>query len=167
MEEEETNIIIHSGSGNKSIGTYVDKICQELINNLNVSFKSFDKNMNKLITVEQIIRRALDNNNEKDKNDSKINYEIGKEGKIPYIKCTININKDDLKNLEKLIGNKSNKRNRHPFSEIVKTENIDTDCEINSKNKKKKVINNNEKEEEDKINDFCIQNIHDFFSGIE
>ena len=58
MEEKESTIIIHSGSGNKSIGTYIDKICQELINNLNASFKSYDKNMNKLITIEQIIRRA-------------------------------------------------------------------------------------------------------------
>ena len=163
MEEKETTIIIHSGSGNKSIGTYVDKICQELINNLNVSFKSYDKNMNKLITVEQIIRRALDNNDEKENNDSKINYEIGKEEKIPFIKCTININKDDITNLEKLIGNKSNKRNTHPFTKNEINEKMEIDDDIKNKNKKKKIDKINEEEEKDKINDLCIQNIHDFF----
>ena len=163
MEEKESTIIIHSGSGNKSIGTYIDKICQELINNLSASFKSYDKNMNKLITIEQIIRRALDNNNEKENNDSKINYEIGKEEKIPFIKCTININKDDIKNLEKLIGNKSNKRNRHPFTKNEISEKMEIDDDIKNKNKKKKIEKNNEEEEKDKINDLCIQNIHDFF----
>ena len=163
MEEKETTIIIHSGSGNKSIGTYIDKICQELINNLSASFKSYDKNMNKLITIEQIIRRALDNNNEKENNDSKINYEIGKEENIPFIKCTININKDDIKNLEKLIGNKSNKRNRHPFTKNEISEKMEIDDDIKNKNKKKKIEKNNEEEEKDKINDLCIQNIHDFF----
>ena len=163
MEEKESTIIIHSGSGNKSIGTYIDKICQELINNLNASFKSYDKNMNKLITIEQIIRRALDNNNEKENNDSKINYEIGKEENIPFIKCTININKDDIKNLEKLIGNKSNKRNRHPFTKNEISEKMEIDDDIKNKNKKKKIEKNNEEEEKDKINDLCIQNIHDFF----
>ena len=163
MEEKESTIIIHSGSGNKSIGTYIDKICQELINNLSSSFKSYDKNMNKLITIEQIIRRALDNNNEKENNDSKINYEIGKEENIPFIKCTININKDDIKNLEKLIGNKSNKRNRHPFTKNEISEKMEIDDDIKNKNKKKKTEKNNEEEEQDKINDLCIQNIHDFF----
>ena len=163
MEEKESTIIIHSGSGNKSIGTYIDKICQELINNLRSSFKSYDKNMNKLITIEQIIRRALDNNNDKENNDSKINYEIGKEKNIPFIKCTINITKDDIKNLEKLIGNKSNKRNRHPFSKNEISEKMEIDDDIKNKNKKKKIEKNNEEEEKDKINDLCIQNIHDFF----
>ena len=163
MEEEKPDIIINSGSGNKSIGTYVDKICQELVKNLIVSFKSYDKNMNKLITIEQIIRRALDNNNEKEENDSKIKYEIGKEQKIPFIKCTININKDDIKNLEKLIGNKSNKRNIHPFKKEEKDNKMEIDNNINNKNKKIK-IEEKEKEEEEKINNLCIQNIHDFFN---
>ena len=163
MEEEKLDIIINSGSGNKSIGTYVDKICQELVKDLTVSFKSYDKNMNKLITIEQIIRRALDNNNEKEDNDSKIKYEIGKEQKIPFIKCTININKDDIKNLEKLIGNKSNKRNIHPFKKEEKDNKMEIDNNINNKNKKIK-IEEKEKEEEEKINNLCIQNIHDFFN---
>ena len=163
MEEEKPDIIINSGSGNKSIGTYVDKICQELVKNLIVSFKSYDKNMNKLITIEQIIRRALDNNNEKEENDSKIKYEIGKEKNIPFIKCTININKDDIKNLEKLIGNKSNKRNIHPFKKEEKDNKKEIDNNLNNKNKKIK-IEEKEKEEEEKINNLCIQNIHDFFN---
>ena len=163
MEEEKKDIIINSGSGNKSIGVYVDKICQELINNLTVSIKSYDKNMNKLVTIEQIIRRALDNNNENEANESKINYQIGKEEKIPFIKCTININKDDIKNLEKLIGNKSNKRNIHPFKKEEKDNKMEIDNNINNKNKKIK-IEEKEKEEEEKINNLCIQNIHDFFN---
>ena len=163
MEEEKPDIIINSGSGNKSIGTYVDKICQELVKNLIVSFKSYDKNMNKLITIEQIIRRALDKNNEKEENDSKIKYEIGKEKNIPFIKCTININKDDIKNLEKLIGNKSNKRNIHPFKKEEKDNKMEIDNNITNKNKKIK-IEEKEKEEEEKINNLCIQNIHDFFN---
>ena len=164
MEEEKLDIIINSGNGNKSIGTYVDKICQELVKDLTVSFKSYDKNMNKLITIEQIIRRALDNNNEKEDNDSKIKYEIGKEQKIPFIKCTININKDDIKNLEKLIGNKSNKRNTHPFTKETKDNKMEIDNNnTNNKNKKTK-LENKEKEEEEKINNLCIQNIHDFFN---
>ena len=163
MEEEKLDIIINSGNGNKSIGTYVDKICQELVKDLTVSFKSYDKNMNKLITIEQIIRRALDNNNEKEENDSKIKYEIGKEKNIPFIKCTININKDDIKNLEKLIGNKSNKRNTHPFTKETKDNKMEIDNNnTNNKNKKTK-LENKEKEEEEKINNLCIQNIHDFF----
>ena len=164
MEEEKKDIIINSGSGNKSIGVYVDKICQELINNLTVSIKSYDKNMNKLVTIEQIIRRALDNNNENEANDSKINYQIGKEEKIPFIKCTININKDDIKNLEKLIGNKSNKRNRHPFTKKEKDNKMEMDeNDKNNKNKKMK-LEDKKKEGEDKLNNLCIQNIHDFFN---
>mgnify|MGYP003571569474 FL=1 len=147
MEAKESTIIINSGSGNKSINAYVDKISQELIKNLIVTIKAYNKNMNKLITIEQIIKRALNNNNEKEINDSKINYEIGKEETIPFIKCTININKDDIKNLEKLIGNKTNKRNCNPFSK--KEENMEID--ENNKNKKKK-LEDKEKEEDDKIN---------------
>ena len=78
-EKEESSLIIKSGNGNKSIGEYVDKICKELIKNLFISIKAYDKNMNKLITIEQIIRRELDKNNEKELNDAKIKYEIGKE----------------------------------------------------------------------------------------
>ena len=163
MEEEKLDIIINSGSGNKSIGTYVDKICQELVKDLTVSFKSYDKNMNKLITIEQIIRRALDNNNEKEENDSKIKYEIGKEQKIPFIKCTININKDDIKNLEKLIGNKSNKRNTHPFTKEIKDNKMEIDNN-NTNNKNKKTKLENKEKEEEKLNNLCIQNIHDFFN---
>ena len=162
MEAKESTIIINSGSGNKSINVYVDKICQELIKNLIVTIKAYNKNMNKLITIEQIIRRALDKNNEKEKNNEKINYEIGKEGKIPFIKCTININKEDIKNLEKLIGNKTNKRNENPFVKNDVGGKMEIDNEINDKNKKKKLEKKVGKDE-DKINNLCIQNIHDFF----
>ena len=136
-EKEECSLIIKSGNGNKSIGVYVDKICKELIKNLFISIKAYDKNMNKLITIEQIIRRELDKNNEKELNDAKIKYEIGKEKKIPFIKCEIKINKEDIKNIEKLIGNKNNKRNNHPFSKNEGIENMEID--ENNKNKKIKI----------------------------
>ena len=161
-EKEESSLIIKSGNGNKSIGEYVDKICKELIKNLFISIKAYDKNMNKLITIEQIIRRELDKNNEKELNDAKIKYEIGKEKKIPFIKCEIKINKEDIKNIEKLIGNKNNKRNNHPFSKNEGIENMEIDD--NNKNKKIKIEDKDEEKEEDKINNLCIENIHDFFN---
>ena len=161
-EKEESSLIIKSGNGNKSIGEYVDKICKELIKNLFISIKAYDKNMNKLITIEQIIRRELDKNNEKELNDAKIKYEIGKEKKIPFIKCEIKINKEDIKNIEKLIGNKNNKRNNHPFSKNEGIENMEIDD--NNKNKKIKTEDKDEEKEEDKINNLCIENIHDFFN---
>ena len=161
-EKEESSLIIKSGNGNKSIGEYVDKICKELIKNLFISIKAYDKNMNKLITIEQIIRRELDKNNEKELNDAKIKYEIGKEKKNPFIKCEIKINKEDIKNIEKLIGNKNNKRNNHPFSKNEGIENMEIDD--NNKNKKIKIDDKDEEKEEDKINNLCIENIHDFFN---
>ena len=161
-EKEESSLIIKSGNGNKSIGEYVDKICKELIKNLFISIKAYDKNMNKLITIEQIIRRELDKNNEKELNDAKIKYDIGKEKKIPFIKCEIKINKEDIKNIEKLIGNKNNKRNNHPFSKNEGIENMEIDD--NNKNKKIKIEDKDEEKEEDKINNLCIENIHDFFN---
>ena len=117
--------------------------------------------MNKLITIEQIIKRALYNNNEKELMDSKIKYEIGKENKIPFIKCLIYIDKTDIKILEKLIGNKTNKRNNHPFDKTKENKNMEID-DINNKNKKIK-LENKEKDEEKKINDLCIENIHKYF----
>ena len=161
-EKEESSLIIKSGNVNKSIGEYVDKICKELIKNLFITIKAYDKNMNKLITIEQIIRRELDKNNEKELNDAKIKYEIGKEKKIPFIKCEIKINKEDIKNIEKLIGNKNNKRNNHPFSKNEGIENMEIDD--NNKNKKIKIEDKDEEKEEDKINNLCIENIHDFFN---
>ena len=161
-EKEESSLIIKSGNGNKSIGEYVDKICKELIKNLFISIKAYDKNMNKLITIEQIIRRELDKNNEKELNDAKIKYEIGKEKKIPFIKCEIKINKEDIKNIEQLIGNKNNKRNSNPFSKNEGIENMEID--ENNKNKKIKIEDKDEEKEEDKINNLCLENIHDFFN---
>ena len=144
-EKEESSLIIKSGNGNKSIGEYVDKICKELIKNLFISIKAYDKNMNKLITIEQIIRRELDKNNEKELNDAKIKYEIGKEKKIPFIKCEIKINKEDIKNIEQLIGNKNNKRNSNPFSKNEGIENMEID--ENNKNKKIKIEDKDEEKE--------------------
>ena len=120
--------------------------------------------MNKLITIEQIIKRNLYKNENKDDsiNNQKINYEIGKNNNIPYIKCMIKINKDDINNLQKLIGNKNKKRNKNVLNIIKSDEmDVDIDADFGDKNTKQK-IKNNEKEE-DKINTLCIQNIQEFF----
>ena len=160
MEEKENEIRIKSGNGNKSIGSYVDIICKELISKLEITFKAYDNNMNKLITIEQIIKRALNKNNKSEENDEKIKYEIGKDKDVPYIKCSININKEDIDNLKGLIGNKKNKRNIHPFNKEEKDSKMEID-DLDNKNKKPKI--DKQIKEEDKINDLCIQNIHEFF----
>ena len=160
--ENEYELIIKSGNGNKSIGSYIDKICKELIEKLTITIKAFDNNMNKLITIEQIIKRVIDKNNTIDDIDSKINYEIGKDNNIPYIKCTITINKKDINNLKELIGNKNNKRNRHPFVKDNDNEDMHIDDNENKNKNKKQKLDNNEKEE-DKINNLCLQNIQEFF----
>ena len=162
MEEKNKNniIIIKSGSGNKSIGSYVDIILKQLIEKLTVEIKAFDNNMNKLITIEQIIKRALDQIKDKDENIiSKINYEIGKEKEIPFIKCHIVINKEDIVYLKPLIGNKKNKRNSHPFQGDEKKNKMEVEEE--KKNKKAKLDSN--LKELDKINSLCLENIKVFF----
>ena len=159
MEEKSLDSIIKSGNGNKSIGSYVDQICKELMENLNITIKAYNNNMNKLITIVEIIKRALNQNNEKEYNYSNINYEIGKDKNIPFIKCNIKINKEEVNKLKNLIGNKNNKRNLNPFTKN-KNENKMKIEYYNNKNKYK--IDNNIKKE-DKINDLCIQNIHEFF----
>ena len=158
MDEKENEIIIKSGNGNKSIGSYVDIICKELITKLDITFKAYDNNMNKLITVEQIIKRALNKNGKND--DDKIKYEIGKDKDIPYIKCNINIDKEDIDNLKGLIGNKKNKRNKHIFNKEENNNEMEID-DLNNTNKKPKL--EKQIKEEDKINDLCIKNIQEFF----
>ena len=164
MESKDNSIvIIKSGNGNKSIGSYVDIISNKLIENLEIELIAYDNNMNKLITIEQIIKRALVQNKDKEifDYDSKINYEIGKDKNIPFIKCSIKINKDDIFNLKTLIGNKKNKRNNRPFT---KDENKDQmHIEENNNNKYKKPKLDIDFKEEDKINDLCIKNIQEFF----
>ena len=158
MDEKENEIIIKSGNGNKSIGSYVDIICKELITKLDITFKAYDNNMNKLITVEQIIKRALNKNGKND--DDKIKYEIGKDKDIPYIKCNINIDKEDIDNLKGLIGNKKNKRNKHIFNKEENNNEMEI-YDLNNTNKKPKL--EKQIKEEDKINDLCIKNIQEFF----
>ncbi len=156
-------LIIKSGNGNKSIGSYVDNICKQLIEKLVITLKAYDNNMNKLITIEQIIKRALNENHNKEDNDLKIKYEIGKDKDVPYIKCNININKDDIGNLKKLIGNKSNKRNNRPFTKNERQDKMEID-ELDNKNKIKKVDKKENKNKEiNEINELCLQNIHEFF----
>ena len=65
--------------------------------------------------------------------------------------------------MEKLIGNKNNKRNNHPFDKNKKNKNMEIDENIKNKNKKIK-FENKEKDEENIINDLCIKNIHEYFS---
>ena len=164
MESKENNIIIiKSGNGNKSIRAYVDYICDKLIEKLEIEIIAYDNNMNKLITIEQIIKRALIQNKDKERDDydSKINYEIGKDNNIPFIKCFFKINKDDKSILKNLIGNKMNKRNSHPFSKDENKDKMEIEEKNNNKYNKQKLENN--LKEEDKINDLCIKNIQEFF----
>ncbi len=167
--ENKSEIIIKSGNGNKSIGNYIDKICKELIEKLNITIIAYDNNMNKLITIEQIIKRSLYKDEIKDNfdtnNHSKINYEIGKNNNIPYIKCTIKINKDDINNLQKLIGNKNKKRNsKINFFKNKKNDEMDVEDDFDdNKNKKQKIGNKEKEEDKDMINNLCIQNIEEFF----
>ena len=117
--------------------------------------------MNKLITIEQIIRRALEQNKDKDKETiiQKIKYEIGKEKEVPFIKCNISINKDDIDYLKPLIGNKKNKRNNHPFTGDEKKNKM----EIEEDKKNKKIKTDNNIKEIDQINNLCLENIQEFF----
>ena len=162
MESKEKKIIIiKSGNGNKSIGSYIDNICNKLIEKLEIEIIAYDNNMNKLITIEQIIKRALIKDKEIDDYDSKINYEIGKDNNIPFIKCFFKINKDDISNLKTLIGNKMNKRKNHPFIKDENKDKMEIEEENNNKYIKPKLENN--LKEEEKINDLCIKNIQEFF----
>ena len=166
MENFVDDIIIKSGNKNKSINSYIDLICLKLVNDFTVSIKAYDNNMNKLITLEQIIKRAI---NPDGKNNTEINYNIGSEiierKKIPFIKCKIKINEKDVEKIKILIGNKSNKRKSNMVEKNKNDEKMeeDNDKYIKYKNKNKKQKTEELKEQNNSINELCIQNINQFF----
>ena len=166
MENAVNEIIIKSGNGNKSINSYIDQISTKLINDLTVTIKAYDNNMNKLITLEQIIKRGVNSDNKK---NIAINYHIGNEvideKKIPYIRCEIKITKKDVEKIKILIGNKNNKRKSNIVEKSKDEEDMDDDNgdkkKYTNKNKRQKI--EELKQENNSINDLCIQNINQFF----
>lgn len=147
-DEKDTYIIIKSGNNNKSIGSYVNRACATLINTGKVELKAYGNNMNKLITIEEIIKRGL-------MEKAKIEIKIGKDKMInnnclEFIAIIIVIDKnnsDIIKMLHELTNNKNNKRKVN----VIKTEN-DVEIENNFNQP-------NEKEKEEEI----IDNINSFF----
>ena len=115
---------IKSGNKNKSIGGYIDKIINYIIINKKIVIKAYENNMNKLITIVEIIKN-------KEKN-GKFNYNIGKENNKVFIQCEIIIENDN--NIKELLGNRKNKRNN-----IINNLNNNIN---NNKNIEDNIINN-------------------------
>ena len=141
--EQDTYIIIKSGNNNKSIGSYVNRVCTSLINQGKAALKAYGNNMNKLITIEEIIKRGL-------QEKAKIEFKIGKDkminsNSLEFISVIIEINKknnDIVKMLGELTNNKNNKRKVN----VIKTEN-DVEIENNlnqtdEKGKEEEIIDN-------------------------
>jgi hypothetical protein len=115
---------IKSGNKNKSIGGYIDKIINYIIINKKIIIKAYENNMNKLITIVEIIKN-------KEKN-GQFNYNIGKENNKVFIQCEIIIENDN--NIKELLGNRKNKRNN-----IINNLNNNNN---NNKNIEDNIINN-------------------------
>ncbi len=115
---------IKSGNKNKSIGGYIDKIINYIIINKKIVIKAYENNMNKLITIVEIMKN-------KEKN-GKFNYNIGKENNKVFIQCEIII-ENDIK-IKELLGNRKNKRNN-----IINNLNNNIN---NNKNIEDNIINN-------------------------
>ena len=115
---------IKSGNKNKSIGGYIDKIINYIIINKKIVIKAYENNMNKLITIVEIIKN-------KEKN-GKFNYNIGKENNKVFIQCEIIIENDNK--IKELLGNRKNKRNN-----IINNLNNNIN---NNKNIEDNIINN-------------------------
>lgn len=141
--EQDTYIIIKSGNNNKSIGSYVNRVCTSLINQGKAELKAYGNNMNKLITIEEIIKRGL-------QEKAKIEFKIGKDkminsNSLEFISVIIEIDKknnDIVKMLGELTNNKNNKRKVN----VIKTEN-DVEIENNlnqtdEKGKEEEIIDN-------------------------
>ena len=119
---------IKSGNKNKSIGGYIDKIINYIIINKKIVIKAYENNMNKLITIVEIIKN-------KEKN-GKYNYNIGKENNKVFIQCEIIIENDN--NIKELIGNRKNKRNNI----INNINNVNDNNNNIQKNLEDNIINN-------------------------
>ena len=98
-------IIINNGNKNKSHFQYVNKVTNALIaNNGNTFLKAYSNNMNKLITIVEIIKRHVNNS-------CSITYSIGKDNfknkLTEYIQAHINVdinNGDNITQLKQMLS---------------------------------------------------------------
>lgn len=142
MEEE---FIIKNGNNNRSIGSYIEHISQVLINKGKILLKAFGNNMNKLITIEEIIKRGVDNK-------IQITLSIGK-SKInnkdtEYISANLAIDNKDKEIVDKLNVLKNNKANKRNIN-VIENNGVEIDNQII-----KDSIN---------IEDKCLENIDLYF----
>lgn len=142
MEEE---FIIKNGNNNRSIGSYIEHISQVLINKGKILLKAFGNNMNKLITIEEIIKRGVDNK-------IQITLSIGK-SKInnkdtEYISANLAIDNKDKEIVDKLNVLKNNKANKRNIN-VIENNGVEIDNPIT-----KDSIN---------IEDKCLENIDLYF----
>lgn len=142
MEDE---FIIKNGNNNRSIGSYIEHISQVLINKGKILLKAFGNNMNKLITIEEIIKRGVDNK-------IQITLSIGK-SKInnkdtEYISANLAIDNKDKEIVDKLNVLKNNKANKRNIN-VIENNGVEIDNPIT-----KDSIN---------IEDKCLENIDLYF----
>ena len=147
MEDNIINekIIICSGNNNKSIGSYIDIISNKIISDKKVCIKAFGNNMNKLITIVEILKRANDK--------IKVKYNIGKEKNIEYIQSEIIYDNDKISCIKNLIGKKKENKRKIYLYNINK-------MDIEDK-KKEQEKNQNSEIDKDLI---CINNINNIFN---
>ena len=147
MEDNIINekIIICSGNNNKSIGSYIDLISNKIISNKKVCIQAFGNNMNKLITIVEILKRANDK--------IKVKYNIGKEKDIEYIQSVIISDNDNISGIKDLIGKKKENKRKIYSPNLNKM-----DMETKNKEQDK---NQNSEIDKDII---CINNINNIFN---
>ena len=142
MEEDFT---IKNGNNNRSIGSYIEHISQILIDKGKILLKAFGNNMNKLITIEEIIKRGVDNK-------IQITLSIGK-SKInnkdtEYISANLTVDNKDKEIVDKLNLLKQNKLNKRNIN-VIENNGVGIENPI-----KKDNIN---------IEDKCLENLDLYF----
>ena len=142
MEED---FIIKNGNNNRSIGSYIEHISQILIDKGKILLKAFGNNMNKLITIEEIIKRGVDNK-------IQIALSIGK-SKInnkdtEYISANLTVDNKDKEIVDKLNLLKQNKLNKRNIN-VIENNGVGIENPI-----KKDNIN---------IEDKCLENLDLYF----
>ena len=142
MEED---FIIKNGNNNRSIGSYIEHISQILIDKGKILLKAFGNNMNKLITIEEIIKRGVDNK-------IQITLSIGK-SKInnkdtEYISSNLTLDNKDKEIVNKLNLLKQNKLNTRNIN-VIENNGVGIENPI-----KKDNIN---------IEDKCLENLDLYF----
>ena len=142
MEED---FIIKNGNNNRSIGSYIEHISQILIDKGKILLKAFGNNMNKLITIEEIIKRGVDNK-------IQITLSIAK-SKInnkdtEYISANLTVDNKDKEIVDKLKLLKQNKLNKRNIN-VIENNGVGIENPI-----KKDNIN---------IEDKCLENLDLYF----